>query len=166
MRVYENGERVIDANQVQLKQPIDHLRINTTGPIGIWSARIAESAPNPAAVLATSGKFITHGINFDTDSDLLKPESAPVIKGIFDALNKNPGMKLEIDGYTDSTGDAAHNLDHSKRRAAAVAKVLELQSGIDAGRLTSNGFGAAKPVASNDTPDGRAQNRPLKIVKE
>jgi OmpA-OmpF porin, OOP family len=166
LRVYENGERVIDANQVELKQPIDHIRMDTTGPIGFRSVRLAESAPDPAAVLASSGKFVTHGIYFDTDSDMLKPESAPVVKAISNALYKNPGIKVEIDGYTDSTGDAAHNLDLSKRRAAAVMKVLVSQFGIDQGRLTANGFGAANPVASNDTPDGRAQNRRVEFIKK
>jgi outer membrane protein OmpA-like peptidoglycan-associated protein len=61
-------------------------------------------------------------------------------------------LKLEIDGYTDSVGDAAHNLDLSKRRAEAVRSVLVAQFGVDAARLTSNGFGAAKPIDSNDTP--------------
>jgi OmpA-OmpF porin, OOP family len=166
LRVYENGERVIDANQVELKQPIDHLRLDTTGPIGFRSVRIAESAPDPGAVLGSSGKFVTHGILFDTDSDVLKPESAPVIKGISNALYKNPGMKLEIDGYTDSTGNAAHNLDLSKRRAQAVMKVLVGQFGVDQSRLTSNGFGAGNPIASNGTPDGRAQNRRVEFIKK
>jgi OmpA-OmpF porin, OOP family len=166
LRVYENGERVIDANQVELKQPIDHLFLDTTGPIGLRSVRIAESAPDPAAALASSGKFVTHGIYFDTDSDILKPESAPVIKGISNALYKNPGIKVEIDGYTDSTGDAAHNLDLSKRRAQAVMKVLVAQFGIDQSRLTSSGFGAANPIASNDTAGGRAQNRRVEFVKK
>jgi OmpA-OmpF porin, OOP family len=166
LRVYENGERVIDANQVELKQPIDHIHLETTGPIGFRSVRIAESAPDPAAVLAGSGKFVTHGIYFDTDSDVLKPESAPVIKAISNALYKNPGIKVEIDGYTDSTGDAAHNLDLSKRRAQAVMKVLVSQFGIDQSRLRSNGFGAAKPIASNDTAEGRAENRRVEFVKQ
>jgi outer membrane protein OmpA-like peptidoglycan-associated protein len=63
-------------------------------------------------------------------------------------LEKNPNLKLEIDGYTDSVGDAAHNLDVSKRRAEAVRSVLVARFGIDAGRLTSNGFGAAQPIGS------------------
>ena len=117
-------------------------------------------------MLASTGKYVTHGIYFDTDSDVLKPESAPVIKEISTALYKNPGMKLEVDGYTDSTGDAAHNLDLSKRRAAAVASVLVSQFGIDQNRLASNGFGPSNPIASNDTTDGRAQNRRVEFVKK
>jgi outer membrane protein OmpA-like peptidoglycan-associated protein len=53
----------------------------------------------------------THGINFDTDSDRFKPESAPVLKMVAAGLSKNPNLRLEIDGYTHSVGDGAHNLE-------------------------------------------------------
>ncbi len=167
VRAYLNGVRFADINNVNFG-PMDHVYASDFNyrPTGIRSFRIAEAAPDPAQVLASTGKYVTHGIYFDTDSDVLKPESAGVIKEISDALYKNGDMKLEIDGYTDSTGDAAHNLDLSKRRAAAVMKVLVSQFGIDASRLTSNGFGAANPVASNDTADGRTQNRRVEFVKK
>lgn len=89
-----------------------------------------------------------------------------MIKEISDALYKAPDMKLEIDGYTDSTGDAAHNLDHSRRRAEAVMTVLVLQFGIDQGRLTAKGFGPQNPIASNDSAENRAQNRRVEFVKK
>jgi OmpA-OmpF porin, OOP family len=167
VRVYLNGQRFADVNNVKFG-PMDHVYASSFSyrPTGIRSVRIAESAPDPGTVLASTGKYVTHGINFDTDSDVLKPESAPVIKEISTALYKNMGMKVEIDGYTDSTGEAAHNLDLSKRRAAAVMKVLVDQFGIDQSRLTSNGFGAGNPIASNDTADGRAQNRRVEFVKK
>jgi chemotaxis protein MotB len=81
-------------------------------------------------------------------------------------LQKNPNLKLEIDGFTDSVGDAAHNLDLSKRRAQAVASVLASQFGVESARLTVNGFGSAQPIASNDTPEGRAANRRVEFVKK
>src|SRR5438876_495894 len=62
-----------------------------------------------------------------------------------------PNLKLKIDGYTDSVGDAKHNLDLSKRRAEAVRSVLASQFGVDTLRLTSDGFGANNPTVSNDT---------------
>jgi OmpA-OmpF porin, OOP family len=168
VRVYLNGRPFVDSNQVKLG-PIDHIQLQVdarSGPFGLRSVRVAECAPDPGAMFATTGKYVTHGIYFDTDSDILKPESAPVIKEISTALYKSPGLKLEIDGYTDSTGEAAHNLDLSKRRAAAVASVLVSQFGIDQSRLSSNGFGVANPIASNDTSDGRAQNRRVEFVKK
>jgi OmpA-OmpF porin, OOP family len=174
VRAYLNGNRVVDVNQVTYP-PIDHMMIERHwhtvspsgyNPTGIRSVRLAESAPDFSTLIASTGKYVTHGIYFDTDSDHLKPESAPVIKQVAAALEKNPTLKLEIDGYTDSVGDANHNLDLSKRRAQAVQSVLVTQFGIDASRLTSNGMGAGNPIGSNDTPDGRATNRRVEFVKK
>ena len=178
-RGYVDGERFADVNQMVVPPDVKpanqwtiRQRCDRGGdhPGDVWmglrSFRMAESAPDFSAVISSAGKYVTHGIRFDTDSDRLKPESAPVIKGVVQALQKNPNLKLEIDGFTDSTGDAAHNLDLSKRRAEAVRAVLVSQFSIDASRLTSNGFGAGKPLASNDTADGRAQNRRVEFVKK
>ena len=166
VRAYLNGQRIVDANQVEFGD-ITHIEASIGGyrPNGIRSIRIAESAPDFSSVINSSGKYVTHGIHFDTDSDRLKPDSAPVLKQVVSGLNKNPNLKLEIDGYTDSVGDAAHNLDLSKRRAEAVRSVLVSQFGIDPSRLTAGGFGPGKPIGSNDTPDGRASNRRVEFVK-
>jgi len=165
VRAYLNGTRVEDANQVEFA-PIASIEVDVSAPIGIRSVRMADSAPDFSIVINSTGKYVTHGINFDTDSDVLKPDSAAVLKQVASGLNKNPNLRLEIDGYTDSVGDAAHNLDLSKRRAKAVQTVLVAQFGIDAARLTSNGFGAAKPTGSNDTPEGRAANRRVEFIKK
>lgn len=169
-RVYINGERVLDVNATTVSTPGQiYVEFNPGAPateVGIRRVRVAESAPDFAAVIGATGKYVTHGINFDIDSDRLKPESAPVLKQVVAGLEKNPNLKLEIDGYTDSVGDAAHNLDLSKRRAEAVRSVLVSQFGVDAARLTSNGFGAAQPTGSNDTPEGRAGNRRVEFLKK
>jgi outer membrane protein OmpA-like peptidoglycan-associated protein len=167
VRAYLEGQRVVDANQVMFG-PMDHLLVDYAGyrPNSMRSVRIAESAPDFSTVINASGKFVTHGINFDTDSDHLKPESSAVLKQVAAGLAKNPNLKLEIDGYTDSVGNDAHNLDLSKRRALAVQTVLASQFGIDPGRLSSNGFGASKPIGSNDTPEGRADNRRVEFLKK
>src|SRR6185437_1280578 len=116
VRAYVNGTRLVDANQVQFK-PIDHLyaEIARYRENGIRSVRVAESAPDFSATINSTGKYISHGINFDTDSDRLKPESGAVLKMVAAALTKNPALKLEIDGYTDGVGKADHNLDLSQR---------------------------------------------------
>lgn len=100
------------------------------------------------------------------DSDCLKAESAPVIQTIARGLETNPNLKLQIEGHTDSVGAASHNLDLSKRRAEAVKTVLVGQFKIDASRLTAAGLGATKPIDSNDTPQGRSQNRRVEFVKQ
>jgi outer membrane protein OmpA-like peptidoglycan-associated protein len=165
VRAYLNGKRIEDANQVEFAQ-IASIEVDISAPIGIRSVRVAESAPDFSSAINSTGKYVTHGINFDTDSDVLKPDSAAVLKQVAAGLNKNPNLKLEIDGYTDSVGAPAHNIDLSKRRAQAVMSVLVSQFNIDPSRLTSNGFGAAKPTGSNDTPDGRASNRRVEFIKK
>jgi OOP family OmpA-OmpF porin len=178
-RAYVDGQRIGDVNQMFVPEksaPADHRTIRQrcdrpgSGPepawMGIRSIRVAESAPDFSAAMASSGKYVTHGIVFDTDSDRLKPESAPVLKAVAQGLQKNPNLKLEIEGFTDSTGNSAHNMDLSKRRAEAVRSVLVSQFGVDGARLTANGLGAGKPIGSNDTPEGRAANRRVEFVKQ
>jgi OmpA-OmpF porin, OOP family len=167
LRVYLNGKRVLDVNQVDASG-ITHIEASMGGyrPNGIRQIRIAESAPDMSSVIDSTGKYVTHGIYFDTDSDHLKPESAAVIRQVFNALDKNPNLKLEIDGYTDSVGAAPHNLDLSKRRAEAVMNVFVSQFGIAAARLTAKGMGQADPIASNDTAEGRAENRRVEFIRK
>jgi outer membrane protein OmpA-like peptidoglycan-associated protein len=128
--------------------------------------RFAESAPDFGQTIVASGRYVSHGILFDTNSDRLKAESAPAIQAVARALGTNPALKLLIEGHTDSVGNDASNLDLSKRRAEAVKAVLVSQFSVDASRLTTNGLGATKPLDSNDTPQGRAQNRRVEFVKQ
>lgn len=169
VRAFVNGEKMIDANQVSLP-PITGVELahdfyGAGQSLGYRNVRFAESAPDFSQVLMSSGRYVTHGILFDTASDRLKAESAPVIQMVAKGLQANPGLKLMIEGHTDSTGAAAQNTDLSKRRAEAVKAVLTSQFGIDAARLTTSGLGPTKPVDKNDTPQGRAQNRRVEFVK-
>jgi outer membrane protein OmpA-like peptidoglycan-associated protein len=170
LRIFANGEKHLDFNQVVLP-PIDKVEIASNflgaGPsLGYRSVRFAESTPDFSQVINASGRYVSHGILFDTDSDRLKPESAPVIQAIAKGLDTNPNLKLLIEGHTDSVGDAAHNLDLSKRRADAVKAVLVAQFKVDATRLSTAGLGATKPIDSNDTPQGRSLNRRVELVKQ
>jgi outer membrane protein OmpA-like peptidoglycan-associated protein len=169
LQVYINENRVVDANQVSLPE-LGSVTLQTeatvSGTFGIRLLRFAESTPDFSQVISSSGRYVTHGILFDTDSDRLKSESAAVIKSIARGLETNPNLKLQIEGHTDSTGSADHNLDLSKRRAEAVKAVLVSQFKVDAARLTTAGLGATKPIDSNDTPQGRAQNRRVEFVKQ
>jgi outer membrane protein OmpA-like peptidoglycan-associated protein len=108
--------------------------------------------------LMETGAFTTRGILFDVDSHALRPESTPVLEEIRETLANHAELSLVIEGHTDSTGDDAHNLDLSERRAGSVVAWL-VEQGIDAGRLTAEGRGETEPVADNGTPAGRAQNR-------
>ncbi len=170
LRVFTNGEKQLDFNQVDMPA-IDSIEIahdfyGANQAIGYRMVRFAESTPDFSQTIASSGRYVTHGILFDTGSDRLKPDSAPVIQSIATGLETNPNLKLKIEGHTDSVGNAAGNLDLSKRRAEAVRTVLTSQFKVDPSRLTAAGLGATKPMDSNDTPQGRAQNRRVEFVKQ
>ena len=98
------------------------------------------------------------------NNDHLRADAKPAIEDWLAALKSNPTWHISIEGHTDASGNAAHNLDLSKRRAASVKAAL-VAAGIATDRMTTTGFGQAKPVAANDTTIGRAQNRRGGIVK-
>jgi outer membrane protein OmpA-like peptidoglycan-associated protein len=112
----------------------------------------------------TDAKIVTHGINFDVDKATLRPESMGTLNQIKAILVANPDLKFEIDGHTDNTGASAHNVILSQHRADAVKDQL-VTMGIDASRLTTKGFGDTKPMTSNDTPEGKANNRRVEFVR-
>jgi OOP family OmpA-OmpF porin len=80
-------------------------------------------------------------------------------------LQRHAEWKLSIDGHTDGIASDAFNFDLSKRRAAAVKNPLVMRYGIDARRLTTNGFGKSRPRDTNETPEGRARNRLVELVR-
>jgi OOP family OmpA-OmpF porin len=113
--------------------------------------------------LLAKGKSILH-INFDTDKATLKSDGSEVVQEIVKVLNKNPELRIAINGYTDNSGAKDHNLTLSENRALTVKNEI-VKSGISSERLTSKGFGQESPIASNDTEDGKAQNRRVELVK-
>lgn len=95
---------------------------------------------------------------FDTDQYQLKPEASGELEKLYQALQQQPEIRLEISGHTDNVGPSAHNLTLSERRADAVRQYLS-GKGIAPERLRIKGWGDARPVAGNHTPEGRAANR-------
>lgn len=130
----------------------------------ITNVRFAEGC-RPAKDMLAEGKLVTYGIFFDSGSDVVKPESAPILRQIAAYLEANPAVKLEVVGHTDNTGTAAGNLDLSKRRAASVARVLSEEFKIAADRFTTDGKGDTEAVASNASGEGRAMNRRVEFKK-
>ncbi len=112
-------------------------------------------------------RVILKNIFFDFDQYVLQPESYAELDKVVELMKKNPSLSIQINGYTDSVGSAAHNLELSQQRARSVVNYLE-SKGIPAGRLSAKGYGAAHPVASNETEEGRAKNRrtELEVVSE
>ena len=111
---------------------------------------------------ATKKTVVLRGINFDFDSATIKPEFAGVLDAGVEALKENPGVNVQVAGYTDSVGTDEYNQGLSERRANAVRDYLA-SNGIDGSRLTAVGFGESNPVADNATADGRAQNRRVEL---
>jgi len=173
LRVYINGDKIFDLprafdaagvyNAVIFQSQGFHNESSDYYLLG--NIRLASGAPDTRNKLITEGKFVTSGISFDVNSDQLKPESFGVLKEVAGVLTENPGIAVKIIGHTDSDGAAAANLELSKRRAAAVKRALVQQFAVDGERLTTDGAGASKPVGSNGTPEGKAQNRRVEFVK-
>ncbi|MEW6489505.1 MAG: OmpA family protein [Thermodesulfobacteriota bacterium] len=105
-------------------------------------------------------------INFDFDKADVKPEYLPQIEKVAAFLKANPDYTAVIEGHTDSQGPEEYNLRLSARRANAVAKILTDTYGISMERITAQSLGESRPIASNDTPEGRAQNRRIYAYME
>jgi len=167
LKAYMDRQRMVNVPDISaaagLPDQFEFRLWASTGPM-ISNVRFAEGS-RPAKDMLDSGKFVTYGIRFQTGSDVVLPESAPVLRQIAAYMAEHPDVKLKITGYTDNVGAAAGNLDLSKRRAASVAKVLSGQFGMAADRFTTEGKGDTLPVASNATPEGRAMNRRVEFEK-
>jgi OOP family OmpA-OmpF porin len=101
---------------------------------------------------------------FDTNSSYIKSQAYPLLDEVLAILEMNPAMKIEVQGHADSTGKAEYNQWLSERRALRVMDYLA-SKGIDPSRLQARGYGAGRPVASNDTAEGRAQNRRVELKR-
>ena len=102
------------------------------------------------------------GVTFDTDSTVVKPAFFDTLDKVAVSLNKYPNSLIDVYGHTDSTGSDAYNQTLSENRARAVADYLS-SKGVSPQRIRSTGFGKTQPIASNDTPEGRAANRRVEI---
>ena len=114
--------------------------------------------------LETKRRYDLYGIHFDFDKATIQPQTQGLLDDIAEALESFPNWRLQIVGHTDATGDPAHNEQLSSERAAAIKASL-IERGIDAARLESGGAGESEPVAGNDTPEGRALNRRVELVR-
>lgn len=100
---------------------------------------------------------------FETDKAVLSKSSLPELQRVAKFLKANPNYQVEIAGHTDNTGDDAYNMDLSTKRANSVVDYL-VRNGVDRSRLTAKGYGETMPVSSNDTEDGRAENRRVEFI--
>ena len=135
------------------------------GPVKIRRVRLATgSEAIPIESLLSDKKFTTHTILFDINKSSIRHTSLPFINQLARFLKKNPKIRLEIDGHTDSDGDAVANMKLSKNRADEIKRQL-VSAGIDSKRLTTKGFGASKPLQPNTTAESKANNRRVEFIK-
>lgn len=102
------------------------------------------------------------GVTFASDSANISSGFYYALNGIAQTLVRYPETRIQVNGYTDSTGGDAHNQELSQRRANSVAQYL-ISQGVSSNRIVANGFGSSNPIASNATPEGRQANRRVEV---
>jgi outer membrane protein OmpA-like peptidoglycan-associated protein len=172
---YTNGKLKAYIDDTRLIN-IPHLEFNPSGiSLNAYHAndnrryyvknfRIAEGGIKYYDRFLQDGKIVSNGIRFDVGKATLRPESMGVLNEIYNMLNDHPEVSVSIEGHTDSDGDDDSNLTLSEQRAATVVSTL-ISMGIDSKRLSSKGWGESKPMDTNDTPEGKANNRRVEFVK-
>ncbi|MDA3912504.1 MAG: OmpA family protein [Bacteroidales bacterium] len=169
LKVYLDDTRLIN---------IPHYEFNPTGftfypywadaaedlPYYAKNFRIAEGGVKYYDRAMQDGKIVVNGIRFDVGKATLKPESMGPINEIYDLMDKNPEISFSVEGHTDSDGNDETNQTLSEERAKTVMNKL-IEMGIDKSRLKSTGFGESKPIAGNDSAEGKANNRRVEFVK-
>ena len=163
LKVYLDDQRLIN---------IPHFEGNPTGVtvtatdenMYIKNFRIAKGGVKYYKRVLSDGKIVVNGIKFDVNKATLKPESMGPINRIYKLMQKQPDLKFSVEGHTDSDGDEAFNMKLSKARAKTVMDKL-ISMGIDKSRLKYTGWGESKPIDTNATPEGKANNRRVEFVK-
>jgi outer membrane protein OmpA-like peptidoglycan-associated protein len=173
-RVWINGEKKYDLpmalgtkyifNQLFFKVHSSSYKDDQLG-VYISNIKVASGKADTRKKLLEEGKFSTTGILFDINSSTIKPESFGTIKEIAAALKQEVSIRIKVIGHTSSEGAEEANLQLSKKRSAAVKKVLVEEFQIDAGRIETDGEGETKAVADNKTNEGRTQNRRVEFIK-
>jgi peptidoglycan-binding protein ArfA len=149
------------------------LKITNNIQVQAAPASTVPAAPAPAPGAGPGGPCATlqanitgllaTPINFDTDGFSLTPGSEQQLTQVADMLKACPSATVSVVGHTDNNGDDAINLALSDKRAKSVADYL-ISQGVAGDHVTSRGVGSVEPIASNDTEDGRAQNRRVNIT--
>ena len=128
----------------------------------------SEPAPPPPPPMEppVAEKIILRGVNFDFDKDDIRPDAAVILDEAARILTgTHAGSRVRIEGHADATGPDAYNQGLSERRASSVRSYLVTQ-GVEASKLTAVGYGESRPIASNDTSEGRALNRRVELQVE
>lgn len=176
IRVYLDQTKVIDLPRVMTTEMRNNFFLNSNTVIPapdldmyVANVRIASAETDARSLLIKqlmeNGKAVTNDILFDVNSDVIKPASYGIVNQFGDAMKANPSLSIRITGHTDSDGNAAANLDLSKRRAASVKQYIMDHYAIADGRIQTDGMGSSQPISDNRTASGKAKNRRVEFVK-
>ena len=119
-------------------------------------------APAPPPPPPVKQKIVLRGVNFDFDKWSIRPDASEILEEAARILNDQPDLRVSVDGHTDAKGTDEYNQRLSERRAQTVVDQLT-RFGVSASRLQPQGFGESRPVATNETEEGRAQNRRVEL---
>ena len=168
LKVYQGNTRVANVPQVEIPRTEQiHFMFDAREDrlVYVGDIRVHAGGRDLYAVLEEEGRFTARGIEFDTGSDRIRASSEATLDEIGAMLTEHPSLRVVIEGHTDAEGSEASNRTLSERRAASVRAYLIDNYAIEGERLDASGFGESKPVAPNDTPEGRQQNRRVEIAK-
>jgi len=170
IKCYVDEERVANVPKVENFNPVGFLLHQRPynepkNPTLFRGFRFAEGGKSMREQLDETGKIVTHGILFDVDSHKIKGESYKTLKDIGQLLQDDPELRLSIEGHTDSDGSEEHNLTLSQNRANSVRDYLISTYSIKPQRLEAEGWGESKPIDTNETAEGKANNRRVELVK-
>jgi OmpA-OmpF porin, OOP family len=172
IRMYINQEKIIDLPKVMTSTynkiifSPSYAYANNNDMLYLTNLRLAVGDADTRNKLMTEGKFVTHGILFESGSDKINPQSYGALKEIAAVLTENPNIKVIIAGHTDSDGDDAANLLLSKKRAEAVKNILANDFKIDDSRMQTIGKGETIPMEPNTTAAGKANNRRVEFTRQ
>lgn len=170
LRMYVNGEKIWDLpnafQDVTYNNIVFYLHTygNPEDKYYISNLKLAEAGADTRHKLIETGTFSTNEILFDTNKSTIKSTSKTVLADLGKALQENSSVKIKITGHTDSDGKETDNQKLSAQRAESVKNYLSTNFGIEKSRMLTEGKGESNPIASNDTEEGKKQNRRVEFM--
>jgi outer membrane protein OmpA-like peptidoglycan-associated protein len=152
------GRRDIAANVSVSNEPRQNLRLT------LRYKRYDPPPANGGGGDADAQRFVLDGVNFDSGKATIRTDSFPRLDNVVEYMTHKPGARIEISGHTDNVGNPKGNKALSLKRAQACRDYL-ISKGVDAGRITAVGHGDERPIAPNDTDDGRQKNRRIEAIE-
>ena len=168
-----NIEKGPDRNEVAAGAGIGMLAGGLIGGLVGFAACPDEAPPPPPPVVLAPPSRPVPGTkivelkasHFDFNKAVLKPEGKARVSEAVRLMDKESGLRVSVEGHTDSVGSDAYNMKLSLQRAKAVQAYM-VHEGVSASRIDTHPFGESRPVANNATAEGRAQNRRVEIIAE